>query len=43
MEDGKINVKNIEQVLEVICRIIYIAESLVSRRDVHNRKVVGNI
>ena len=23
MEDGKINVKNIEQVLEVICRIIY--------------------
>ena len=23
MEDGKINVKNIEQVLEVSCRIIY--------------------
>ena len=23
MEDGKINLKNIEQVLEVICRIIY--------------------
>ena len=42
MEDGKINVKNIEQVLEVICRIIYKLLKVLFQ-GVHNRKVVGNI